>query len=236
MTDVRAPADNPKQAAAAAALAEVRPGMLLGLGTGSTAAEFVALLGREVANGLKVKCVPTSVVTQNQAEGLGIPIVTLEEEPHLDLTIDGADEIDSHRNLIKGGGGALLREKIVAAASDRMVVIADDSKKVDTLGAFPLPIEVNSFGYAATLRALEKIAAAHQCQGGLKKRLSPQGQAFLTDGGHWIVDAFFGRILDAEALSSDLLGVPGVVQHGLFLDMCDAAYIAGVDGVEKIGA
>lgn len=227
--------DNPKKRAAAAALAEIKSGMLLGLGTGSTAAEFVDLLGAEVAKGLQVRCVPTSVVTEKQARGLGIPIVTLEEQPHLDLTIDGADEIDPQRNLIKGGGGALLREKIVAAASDRMVVIADASKKVETLGKFPLPVEVNQFGFAATLIALEKVAAKHDCQAGLKQRQGDDGAPYLTDGGHLIVDAFFGRISNAERLSDDLLGIPGVVQHGLFLDMCAAAYIAGPDGIEKMG-
>lgn len=225
-----------KKRAAQAALAELQPGMRLGLGTGSTAKEFVALLGEKVAQGFDCLCVPTSVVTQNQAKELGIPLSDLDTLDELDLTVDGADEIDPARNLIKGGGGALLREKIVAAASKRMVVIADASKMVDVLGQFPLPIEVNPFGYGATLNAIRTVTDAHGCEGGLKQRLGPDGNPFVTDGGHLIVDAFFGRISRAEALSTDLLNIPGVVQHGLFLNMCDTAYIAGPDGVAKLSA
>jgi ribose 5-phosphate isomerase A len=223
--------DNEKRAAAAMALAEVRDGMRLGLGTGSTARHFVALLAERVASGLTCLCVPTSEATAAQARSLGIPLTDLDAIDRLDLTIDGADEIDAGLTLIKGGGGALLREKIVAAASDRMVVIADASKDVARLGRFPLPIEVNRFGLAATRRALLAIMARHAATGGLVQRLDANGVPFVTDGGHYILDASFGRISAAKALSEALLEVPGVVQHGLFLGLCKRAYLAGPDGV-----
>src|SRR5213078_266393 len=146
--------------AAAAALAEIEPGMRLGLGTGSTAKLFVYLLGERVKAGFECLCVPTSEFTGAQAKSLGIPLTTLEETPELDLTIDGADEIGPDLSLIKGGGGALLREKIVAAASARMIVIADETKWVGMLGRFPLPIEVVPFGLAATKRAVEAATVA----------------------------------------------------------------------------
>ncbi|MGC0394871.1 ribose 5-phosphate isomerase A [Bradyrhizobium sp. USDA 241] len=151
--------DQLKRQAAARALEEVRDGMQLGLGTGSTAKHFVELLGERVAAGLKVVGVPTSEATRADAERCGVPLTTLDEIDHLDITVDGADEIDPELNLIKGGGGALLREKIVAAASDRMIVIADDTKWVPTLGKFPLPVEVIPFGLGATRRAIEKAFA-----------------------------------------------------------------------------
>jgi ribose 5-phosphate isomerase A len=229
-------ADRLKHAAAARAIEFVRPGMRLGLGTGSTAKHFVALLGERVRAGLDVIAVPTSEATRAQAESLGIPLTTLDETPALDLTIDGADEIGPGLALIKGGGAALLREKIVAAASRRMVVIADRSKRVDVLGKFPLPIEVNRFGLGATRLAIQRIMARHRASGGLQLRAQPSGEALVTDGGHLILDAFFGRISDPEALSDDLAGVPGVVEHGLFLKLCRRAYIAGPDGVTTIDA
>ncbi|HEY8595170.1 MAG TPA: ribose-5-phosphate isomerase RpiA [Devosiaceae bacterium] len=224
---------NLKRDAAAAAMAELRPGMRLGLGTGSTAAEFVDLLGKRVAEGFQCICVPTSEATAEQARRLNIPLSTLEDLPELDLTVDGADEIGPGLALIKGGGGALLREKIVAAASKRMVVIADAGKLVATLGRFPLPVEVNRFGAGSTARAIEQVMREHGAQGGLAQRRSRDGQPFLTDGGHLIFDASFGRISNAQAVSRALLDVPGVVQHGLFLGLCEAAYIAGPQGVEK---
>lgn len=222
-----------KREAAARALTEVRPGMRLGLGTGSTARHFVELLGARVAEGLDVLCVPTSEVTAAQANQLGIPLSDLDTLDRLDLTVDGADELDRSLNLIKGGGGALLREKIVAAASDRMLVIADGSKLVETLGRYPLPIEVNRFGLGATERALALVLARHGAEGGMRPRLTAAGAPFVTDGGHLILDAFFGRISQPEALSDDLLAVPGVVQHGLFLGMCSKAYVATPNGVEE---
>ena len=225
-----------KRQAAAAALSEIRPGMRVGLGTGSTARQLVDLLGGRVRDGLDVLCVPTSETTAAQARGLGIPLTTLDETPELDLTIDGADEIGPRLALIKGGGGALLREKIVASASRRMVVIADRSKLVDVLGRFPLPIEVNRFGLRATRLAVQRVALEYGAEGGVELRLDKAGQPLVTDGGHLILDAFFGRISNPEALSTDLHDVPGVVEHGLFLRLCHRAYVAGPDGVETIDA
>lgn len=222
-----------KREAAARALTEVESGMRLGLGTGSTARHFVELLGARVAGGLDVICVPTSEVTAAQASQLGIPLSDLDTLDRLDLTVDGADELDRSLNLIKGGGGALLREKIVAAASDRMIVIADGSKLVEMLGRYPLPVEVNQFGLGATQRALAEVLARHGAEGGLRPRLTAAGTPFVTDGGHLILDALFGRISRPEALSDDLLAVPGVVQHGLFLGMCSKAYVATPNGVEE---
>lgn len=223
-----------KREAAARALEDVRPGMRLGLGTGSTARHFVDLLGAKVAEGLDVICVPTSEVTARQAQGLGIPLSDLDTLEQLDLTVDGADELDANLNLIKGGGGALLREKIVAAASASMIVIADSTKVVETLGRFPLPIEVNRFGLGATRHVVEAVIRAHGAEGGLKLRGEDKGEVFVTDGGHLILDAFFGRISQPEALSRDLLDIPGVVQHGLFLGLCSKAYVAAPDGVKTL--
>jgi ribose 5-phosphate isomerase A len=225
-----------KRRAAEYALRDVEPGMRLGLGTGSTAKHLVDLLGERVKAGFPCLCVPTSEVTAAQARALGIPLTTLEETPELDLTIDGADEIGPNLALIKGGGAALLREKIVAAASRRMVVIADASKRVDVLGRYPLPIEVNRFGLAATTRMVEAVARAHEATGAVKLRLGAGGEPVVTDGGHLILDALFGRISKPEALSADLHNVPGVVEHGLFLGLCSKAYVAGPHGIETIDA
>jgi ribose 5-phosphate isomerase A len=228
--------DDYKLLAASAALAEVRPGMKLGLGTGSTAKHFVDLVGAEVAKGLDVLCVPTSEVTAAQARGLGIPLTDLEATPHLDLTVDGADELGPGLALIKGGGGALLREKIVAAASERMVVIADYGKHVEMLGKYPLPIEVNHFGIGVTTTAVERLMSEVGSTGELRRRLKADGTPYVTDGGHAILDAFFGRIPDPEALAEALSRIPGVVEHGLFIGLCRRAYVAGPQGVETLDA
>jgi ribose 5-phosphate isomerase A len=226
-------ADDDKQRAAAAALAHVRPGMRLGLGTGSTSAKFVDLLGAEVARGLKIIAVPTSEATHAQAARLGVPLSTLEETPELDLTVDGADEIDGDMRLIKGGGGALLREKIVAASSRAMLVIADSSKKVARLGAYPLPIEVVPFGYGSTRLRLDRLCERLGLSGAIALRR--QGEAaYLTDGGHYILDAAFGAIADPERLAAHLGALPGVVEHGLFLGLASLAVIAGPSGVETL--
>src|SRR5690606_33122412 len=165
-----------KREAAARAIEDVRPGMRLGLGTGSTARHFVDLLGLKVAQGLDVICVPTSEVTARQAESLAIPLSDLDRLGQLDLTVDGADELDADLNLIKGGGGALLREKIVAAASAAMIVIADSSKVVETLGRFPLPIEVNRFGLGATRHFVGEVLKTHGAEDGLKLRGEDKGE------------------------------------------------------------
>lgn len=226
--------DHQKRAAAEAALELVRPGMRLGLGTGSTAAHFVELLGARVKAGLDVVGVPTSEATRGLAKHAGIPLTTLEETPELDLTVDGADELDPELRLIKGGGAALLREKIVAYASKRMVVIADGSKKVAVLGAFPLPIEVIQFGLEATRRAVARVVENAGCRGEIKLRLRPDGHALVTDSGHFILDASLGRIPAPEALANGLAAVPGVVEHGLFIGLASDAFIAGPSGVEHI--
>ncbi|SIR01840.1 ribose-5-phosphate isomerase [Rhizobium sp. RU35A] len=224
-----------KVKAAEAALQHVEDGMRLGIGTGSTAEEFVRLLAEKVAEGLKVLGVPTSERTARLCLELGVPLKSLEELPELDLTIDGADELDSALSLIKGGGGALLREKIVAAASARMIVIADETKLVETLGRFPLPIEVNPFGLAATRIAIEKSAARLGLTGEIRLRRAGE-DVFTTDGGHFILDASFGRIPDAEALSIQLHSIPGVVEHGLFINMASSAIIAGPAGARTLKA
>ncbi len=215
-------------------MSHVRPGMRLGLGTGSTARHFVELLGERVRDGLDVVGVPTSEATRSDAERCGVRLASLDDLDRLDLTVDGADEIDGDLNLIKGGGGALLREKIVAAASARMVVIADSSKQVAALGRFPLPIEVVPFGLAATRAAIARAFAASGVAGDLTLRKGADGHAFVTDGGHWIVDAGLGRITDAPKLACALAAIPGVVEHGLFIGLASAAVLAGPEGVRVV--
>lgn len=226
--------DELKRQAAARALDHVRDGMKLGLGTGSTAKHFVELLGEKVRAGLTVVGVPTSEGTRADAERCGVPLSTLDELDRLDLTVDGADEVDSQLNLIKGGGGALLREKIVAASSERMIVIADDSKWVERLGRFPLPIEVIPFGLAATRRAITDAFAANGVSGALDLRKGRDGHGFVTDGGHWIVDAHLGAIPDAAALARSLAAIPGVVEHGLFIGLATTVVLAGSAGIRTI--
>ncbi|MBQ8106845.1 MAG: ribose-5-phosphate isomerase RpiA [Afipia sp.] len=226
--------DDLKRQAAARAVEQVQDGMKLGLGTGSTAKHFVELLGERVKAGLKVVGVPTSEATRADAERCGVPLTTLEEVDHLDLTVDGADEIDPDLALIKGGGGALLREKIVAAASDRMIVIADESKWVPTLGRFPLPIEVIPFGLGATRRAIEAVFAENGVSGQMDVRKTKDGHAFVTDGGHWIIDAHLGRIPDPPRLAAALSSIPGVVEHGLFIGLARTAVLAGPQGIRVV--
>ena len=226
--------DRLKRQAAARALEHVRDGMKLGLGTGSTAKHFVELLGERVRAGLNVVGVPTSEATRADAVRCGIPLNTLDDVDRLDLTVDGADEIDPALNLIKGGGGALLREKIVAAASDRMIVIADESKSVDVLGRFPLPVEVVPFGLAATRRAIGEAFAQSGVSGQMVVRKGKDGHVFVTDGGHWIVDAHLGRIADAPRLTGLLALIPGVVEHGLFIGLASIAILAGPEGIRVV--
>ncbi|MGI9438347.1 MAG: ribose-5-phosphate isomerase RpiA [Parvibaculales bacterium] len=222
-----------KQKAALRALEEVEHGMRLGLGTGSTARYFVDGLGAKVADGLDVVCVPTSEATRQQAESLNIKLAEIDDLKRLDITVDGADELDDALRLIKGGGGALLREKIVAAASDKMIVIADDSKKVATLGAFDLPVEVNMFSHGTSAAAIGDALAATGNQGAISLRGGDS--PFITDGGHYIYDCALGQMNDPEALAQALLTVPGVVEHGLFLGYATAAILAGTDGLIEMG-
>ena len=226
--------DGWKRQAAERALGYVEDGMKLGLGTGSTAAKFVELLGARVRTGLKVLCVPTSEATRAQAAALDIPLTTLDATPSLDLTIDGADEIDGELRLIKGGGGALLQEKIVAIASGRVAIIADNSKRVDVLGKFPLPLEVVPFGLAATERLIGKLAAYTGLCGEIKLRRGTDGNPFQTDNGNRILDCAFGLIDDPEALDDALNLVPGLVGSGLFIGVADVGIVAGPKGIEII--
>lgn len=226
--------DELKRQAAGRALEFVRDGMKLGLGTGSTAKHFVELLGARVRAGLEVIGVPTSEATRADAIRCGIALTTLDEVDRLDLTVDGADEIDPSLNLIKGGGGALLREKIVAVASDRMIVIADDSKWVEALGRFPLPIEVIPFGLRATQRAIGEAFAECGVSGPMVVRKGKDGHVFVTDEGHWIVDARLGRISDAPKLAGSLASIPGVVEHGLFIGLASIVMLAGSEGIRVI--
>jgi ribose 5-phosphate isomerase A len=234
MSDAATKVDDIKAKAAEAAIDLVKPGMKLGLGTGSTAFHFVEAVGQLVRNGLEVLCVPTSEATRAHAEKLRIPISSLDETPHLDLTVDGADEIDDQLRLIKGGGGALLREKIVATASDRMVVIADDSKMSKMLGSHPLPVEVVRFGLRATMRLIEALSAEAGCDGEIRLRPGKGDLPFITDQGNLIVDCAFHTIPEPEVLAFALKRVPGVVEHGLFLGLADLAFVASSNGVKTI--
>ena len=223
-----------KRCAAEAALAHVKGGMRLGLGSGSTMAHFVELLGEAVLRGLDIVGVPTSERTAALARSAGVPLTTLDETPELDLDIDGADEVGPGLALIKGRGGALLREKIVAYASERMIVIADIGKRVDALGACPLPIEVSPFGVTATALAIQEAAV----ELGLPTALDRRGgeEPYVTDGGNLILDASFGRIPDPGALADRLSGIPGVIEHGLFLNLADTALLASSAGITEIRA
>ncbi len=227
--------DNSKRLAAGRALELVTPGMRLGLGTGTTAAHFVELLAARVAKGLDVICVPTSERTRTLAQLHAIPLTTIDASPELDLTVDGADAFDLKLRLIKGGGGALLREKIVAMASKRMVVIANSSKLVAVLGKFPLPVEVNVFGLEATRRMIFAAAKACGCDGEVRLRKTPGGQAFVSDNGHYIVDCFFDAIPRPKDLADRLAAIPGVVEHGLFIGIAKAVISAGPAGIEILG-
>lgn len=225
-------ADLAKRNAAEAALVYVKDGMRLGLGTGSTAALFVRLLGERVKQGLKVIATPTSEATRVLAEQVGVPIKELDAIGGVDLTIDGADEVDPRFRLIKGGGGALFREKIVAASGPEMLVIADVSKAVETLGAFPLPIEVSPFGFTLTAAHLYKALKQTKCDGVEVTLRETGGKPFVTDGGNYILDAHCKRIPEPELLSDALNQIVGVVEHGLFIGMASTVILGSEQGVE----
>lgn len=229
------PMDTAKFVSAKRALDYVESGMRLGLGTGSTAAWMVRILGEMVREeGLKVVGVPTSDRTADLARKVGVPISTLDEVKWLDLTIDGADEVDPNLNLIKGGGGALLQEKIVATASDQMVVITDASKEVETLGNFPLPVEVVTFGWE-TSKALAEEALMNVDVMGRASTLRMNGdRPFVTDEGHYILDFHLRRIAEPRKLSLILNQIPGVVENGLFIDICDTVVIGYGDGTVEV--
>ena len=224
-------ADDQKKAAALAALDYVKPGMKVGLGTGSTAAHFVRALAERARDGLDVECVASSRATFKLASSLGLRMTTLDKHPHLDITVDGADEFDGNFQLIKGGGGALLIEKIVASSSRYMIVIADQSKKVETLGKFPLAIEVVPFGVSATAWKIERALRICGLSGKLVMRLL-NGKPFVTDSGNAIIDASIGAIPDPARLDTLLNVVPGVVDNGLFADICGIILMGTDDGVK----
>ncbi len=222
-----------KARAAHAALDEIGNGMKVGLGTGSTAAHFVEALGHRVRAGLDVICVPTSDATRALASEHGIRLTTLDETPDLDVTVDGADELDGRLNLLKGGGGALVREKIVASSSRRMVVIADHTKQVERLGKFPLPVEVVPFGVRSTARKIDRALEWAGSPGPMTIRVR-NGAPFVTDNGNLVIDCALGQIADPEKVAAALSSVPGVVDHGLFLHLAKKAYIGTPDGVSIV--
>ena len=229
--------DELKRKAAAQAVAMVEPGMRLGLGTGSTAKHFVDLLAERMKReALEIIGVPTSEATRIQASALGIPLTTLDDTPELDLTIDGADEIDAKLRLIKGGGGAHLREKIVAMASKKMIVIADETKLVEILGKFPLPLEVVPFGLSATRLAITRAIEASGCKGELIIRKRATGEVWLTDSGNVILDAALGSISAPEELAKRLDSVTALVEHGLFIGIAKTAILATSSGIKTISA
>jgi ribose 5-phosphate isomerase A len=212
--------DQEKEAAARASLGFVKDGHVVGLGTGSTAAYFIRLLGEQVKQGLRIRGIPTSVRSGELASSLGIPLTTLDECQEIDVTVDGADEVDPQLRLIKGGGGALLREKIVASATKQLVIVADATKRVPVLGRFPLPVEVVKFARAVVVKRIEALGAE------VTMRLEADGNPYLTDENNYILDCRFGQIPDADGLARWLSDMPGVVEHGLFIGMASVVLVA----------
>jgi ribose 5-phosphate isomerase A len=217
-----------KEAAGRAAAELVRNGDVVGLGTGSTAYFTVVALGQRVRAGLKIIGIPTSVHTGDLARAIGIQLTTLDEHPEIDITIDGADELDPQLQLIKGGGGALTREKVIATASKKMVVVADSSKVVPVLGKFPLPVEVIAFARTVVERKISWLG------GSPKLRLRADGSPFITDNGNQILDCSFGQIADPPALALTLSDTPGIVEHGLFIGLAKVALVGRGDDVEEL--
>jgi ribose 5-phosphate isomerase A len=222
--------DQEKEAAARASLRFVKDGQIVGLGTGSTAAYFIQLLGEEVKNGLKILGIPTSDRSREQAAGLGIPLTTLDEHQQIDVTVDGADEVDPQLRMIKGGGGALLREKIVASASKQLVIVADATKSVPVLGKFPLPVEVIKFARGVIVKKIEALGAK------VGLRLGADGKPYLTDENNYILDCRFGQIPDADALARQLSDMPGVVEHGLFIGLASVVLVANGSEILELRA
>jgi ribose 5-phosphate isomerase A len=223
--------DDQKRAAAEKVLEYIKPGMALGLGTGSTAEHFVRELAVRVRNGLKIRATSTSQRTEALATELGIPVVSLDALGPPDITVDGADEVDGELRLIKGGGGALLREKVVAAASKQMIVIADWTKHVDALGAFPLPVEIVTFAPQTTMRRIAETVASDGCRGNL---ISLRGgeRPFCTDQGNFIADVACEFIPNPTELARSLSGIAGVVEHGLFIGLCQTLILGHSSGLE----
>ncbi|MFT3672601.1 ribose-5-phosphate isomerase RpiA [Aestuariivirga sp.] len=226
-------ADDQKKDAALEALKLVTPGMTLGLGTGSTANHFIRALGAKVKEGLEVRGVPTSRATADLAKELGIPLTTLNDHPYLDMCVDGADEFDDKLRLIKGGGGALLIEKIVATSAKQVVIITDESKRVKTLGKFPLPVEVVNMGIKATAWKLERTFRMLGMSPKMTLRMK-DGQPFRTDLGNSIIDAACEEIKEPERLEFVLNNIPGVVNNGLFIGIASRVIMATAKGTEDI--
>jgi ribose 5-phosphate isomerase A len=220
--------ENEKELTGRAAAQLVRDGDVVGLGTGSTAYFTVIALGERVKAGLKIIGIPTSVKTADLARAVGIPLTTLDEHPEIDITIDGADEIDPQLRMIKGGGGALLREKVVASASKKMVVITDSAKVVPVLGKFPLPVEVIAFARAVVEKKIASLG------GSPKLRTKPDGSPYVTDNGNQILDCSFGKIADPPALALALSNTPGIAEHGLFIGLASIALVGRGDRVEEM--
>src|ERR1700687_5984337 len=220
--------DQEKEAAARASLRFVKDGQVVGLGTGSTAAYFIQLLGGQVKNGLRIRGIPSSDRSREQAASLGIPLTTLDEFQQIDVTIDGADEFDPQLHLIKGGGGALLGEKIIASASRQLVIIADSSKQVAMLGKFPLPVEVIPFAQPLVARRIAALGAT------VKVRKDGKGNPFVSDEGHAILDCSFGQIPDPPALARTLSDMPGIIEHGLFIDLATVVLMAKGENVTEL--
>jgi ribose 5-phosphate isomerase A len=222
--------DQEKVAAARASLRFIRDGQVVGLGSGSTAAQFIRLLSEEVKNGLRIKGIPTSEHSREQAASLGIPLTTLDECPEIDVTVDGADEVDPELRLIKGGGGALLREKIVASATRQQVIVVDETKRVPVLGKFPLPVEVIKFAQAVVANKIMALGAA------VSVRRQADGKPYLTDENNHILDCRFGQIHDADGLARQLSDMPGVVEHGLFIGLASVVLVAGAGEIVELRA
>jgi len=219
-----------KKAAAHASLRFLKDGQIVGIGTGSTVEYFIAMLGERVKKGLKVRGIPTSERSRQHAAKLGIALTTLDECPQIDVTVDGADEVDPQLRLIKGGGGALLREKIVASASKRLVIIADSSKQVPALGKFALPVEVIKFAQAVVAGKIEKLGAT------VSLRRGPDGDPFLTDEDNHILDCHFGQIAHPDRLARELSEMPGIVEHGLFIGMASIVLVAKDNQIVELKA
>jgi ribose 5-phosphate isomerase A len=217
-----------KEAAARAGLGYIRDGQIVGLGTGSTAAYFIRSLAERVKHGLRIRAIPTSARSSELAASLGIPLTSFDECQHIDVTVDGADEVDPQLRLIKGGGGALLREKIVASATDTFIVVADSSKCVPVLGKFPLPVEVIKFSQALIAKNITALGAD------VVLRSKPDGKPYLTDENNYILDCHFGQIANPDTLARQLSAMPGVVEHGLFIDMAKIVLIANGSEITEL--
>jgi ribose 5-phosphate isomerase A len=220
--------DQEKETAARASLRFIKDGQVVGLGTGSTAAYFIEMLGELVKKGLRIRGIPSSVRSGEQAAKLGIPLITLDECQQIDVTVDGADEVDPQLRLIKGGGGALLHEKIVASASRQLVIVVDATKKVPVLGKFPLPVEVIKFAQALVRKRIEALGAR------VELRQKADGSPFLTDENNYILDCHFGQIRGADGLANKLSDMPGVVEHGLFIGMASVVLVASGSEITEL--